>query len=90
MPDGRIVIAGISSHRGAVGPWGKNRFLTLLRYRPSGHLDPLFFGDGIFTRAYRKSWSGAFTWDPTIGRRGRILVTGGGTAIRFRPVRQAR
>jgi uncharacterized delta-60 repeat protein len=87
MPDGRIVVAGISSHRGQIGPWGKNLFLTLLRYRPSGRLDPLFFGDGVFTRPYTRSWAGATSWDLTIGRRGRILVTGAGTAMRFRPAR---
>jgi uncharacterized delta-60 repeat protein len=84
-PDGRIVLAGIARHR-KPSRRGENYFLTVLRYRASGHLDPLFFGDGVFTRPYGASWFGADSWRPTVDRRGRILVTGGGTAMRFSPV----
>jgi uncharacterized delta-60 repeat protein len=65
--NGRIVVGGES------GSVQSPRF-TLVRYRPSGRLDPTFFGDGVFARA---SDSDSSARDLLIDEAQRITATGG-------------
>lgn len=72
QPGGRIVVAGSV----AAGP-GAYRLLVV-GYRPSGRLDPGFFGDGIFEAGFGASSSEAT--DLLVDRQGRVVVAG---AARF-------
>jgi uncharacterized delta-60 repeat protein len=68
QPNGRIVVAGSIS-------WGSRVYLlVVVGYKPSGRLDPGFFGDGIFKAGFGASSSEAT--DLLVGRQGRVVVAG--------------
>lgn len=71
QPNGRILVAGSVAQGGAYR-------LVLVGYRPSGRLDPGFFGDGIFKASFGAASSEAT--DLLVGRRGRVAFAG---AARF-------
>jgi len=68
QPDGRIVVAG------SVGVGNGTFRLALVGYRPTGRLDPSFFGDGIFKGSFGAASSEAT--DLLVERQGRIVVAG--------------
>jgi len=66
QPNGRIVVAG------SIAEGSSAYRLVIVGYRPSGRLDPGFFGEGIFKASFGAASSEAT--DLLVGGRGRVVV----------------
>jgi uncharacterized delta-60 repeat protein len=66
---GRIVVAGFNSGGGVL-----SKYFGIARYKPNGHLDHSFSGDGRLATAFPGSDAAAF--DVAIGRKGAIVAAG--------------